>query len=59
MKGARQRFSLKHFKLKIIRRKPAKPRNPTLLRDYDRRASSFSRDTIGEAGSESGAMAVK
>ena len=56
---ARQRFSLKHFKLKIIWRKAGNPGHPMLRTTAYRRANSFSRNTIGEAGSASGAIAVK
>jgi hypothetical protein len=58
MKGARRRFSLKHFKLKIIRRKSGFGIIQRPDSGY-RSACCFNRNTICEAGSASGAMAVK
>jgi hypothetical protein len=57
----RQRFILKHFRLKIIGRKGANPGNPMPPPGGTayRRANSFRRITIGESGSASGANAVK
>jgi hypothetical protein len=56
-----QRFILKHFILKIIWRKGANPGDPMLswAAVAYRCANSFSRITMGEAGSASGAIAVK